>query len=147
MSDIDKTLAGAMRNALRSRRVSTESIEKSIRKRFQLRWAMRAALADVLGIAPQLSERLWAALGALFDGFWPLLASRGRPKIGFGAAFGCPKAVLSASGRVPATAFGAQIGPRSIFHRFGSIWGGFSSIFARAVCDENTKAESQKGVV
>ena len=51
-SDIDKTLAGAIRNALRSRRVSTESVEKSSRKRFQLRWAMRAALADVLGMAP-----------------------------------------------------------------------------------------------
>ena len=68
---------------------------------------------------PELSERLWAALGTLLDGFWPFLASRGRPKIGLGAAFGCPKAVPSASGRVPATALGAQNGPRSIFHRFG----------------------------
>ena len=59
-SDIDKTLAGAIRNALRSRRVSTESVEKSIRKRFQLRWAMRAALADVLGMAPRA---LGASLG------------------------------------------------------------------------------------
>ena len=67
----------------------------------------------------ELSERLWAALGTLLDGFWPLLARQGRPKIGFGVAFRYPKAVPSASGRVPATALGAQNGPRSIFHQFG----------------------------
>ena len=33
-SDIDKTLAGAIRNALRSCRALTENIQKSIRKRF-----------------------------------------------------------------------------------------------------------------
>ena len=59
-SDIDKTLAGAIRNALRSCRVSTEIVETSIRQRFHLRWAMRAALADVLGMAPRA---LGASLG------------------------------------------------------------------------------------
>ena len=71
----------------------------------------------------ELSERLWAALWTLLDGFWPFLARPGRPKIGFEAAFGCPNAVPSASGRVPATALGAQNGPTSIFHQFGVHFG------------------------
>ena len=67
---------------------------------------------------PKLLERLWAALGTLLDGSWPLLARLGRPKIGFGFAFVCPKTVPSASGRVPEAALGAQNGLRSIFRRF-----------------------------
>ena len=66
-------------------------------------------------------EGLGASSGCparLLDGSWPLLARPGRPKIGFGPAFGRPKAVPSASGRVPETALGAQNGPRSIFRRF-----------------------------
>ena len=96
---------------------------------------------------PGLSERLWAALGTLLDGFWPLLASRGRPKIGFGAAFGCPKP----SQAHPDASLQRLWAPKTVQDRFfidlGSIWGGFSPIFARAVCDEGTKAESQKGVL
>ena len=51
-SDIDKTLAGAIRNALRSCRAVVENVQKSIRKRFRLRWAMRRALTGVLGVVP-----------------------------------------------------------------------------------------------
>ena len=64
-------------------------------------------------------ERLRGGPGTLLDGSWPLLARLGRPKIGFGAAFGHPKAIPSASGHVPETALGTQNGPRSIFRRFG----------------------------
>ena len=59
-SDIDKTLAGAMQNALRSCRASTENVEKSIRKRFQLRWAMPTPLTGILGVVP---KALGASLG------------------------------------------------------------------------------------
>ena len=52
MSDIDKTLAGAIRNALRSCRAVAENVQKSIRKRFRPRWAMRRALTGVLGVVP-----------------------------------------------------------------------------------------------
>ena len=79
---------------------------------------MRAALTGVLGMDPQA---VGACLGCPGDAFGRLLATltrQGRPKIGFGAAFGCPQAVPSASGRVLATALGAQNDPRSIFHRF-----------------------------
>ena len=76
-SDIDKALAGAIRNALRSCRVSTENVEKSIRKRFQLRWAMRTALTGVLGVAPRT---LGASLGCPGDAFGRLLAALGAPR-------------------------------------------------------------------
>ena len=67
----------------------------------------------------KILERLRGGPGTLLDGSWPLLARLGRPKIGFGAAFGHPKAIPSASGRIPETALGTQNGPRSIFRRFG----------------------------
>ena len=93
-------------------------------------------------------ERLWGAQGTLLDGSWPLLARPGRRKIGFGAAFGCPKAVQSASGRVPEAAWGAQNGPRSIFHRFGVdlgwIFVDFRMIFRRFSLEPRaTKARKQ----
>ena len=75
-SDIDKTLAGAMQNALRSCRASTENVEKSIRKRFQLRWAMRTALTGTLGVVP---KALGASLGRPGDVFGRLLAALGAP--------------------------------------------------------------------
>ena len=59
-SDIDKTLAGAIRNALRSCRAVVENVQKSIRTRFRLRWAMRRALTGVLGVVPN-------ALGASLE--------------------------------------------------------------------------------
>ena len=39
----------------------------------------------------RILECLRAGPGTLLDGSWPLLARPGRPKIGFGAAFGRPK--------------------------------------------------------
>ena len=66
-SDIDKTLAGAIRNALRSCRAVVENVHKSIRKRFRLRWAMRRALTGVLGVVPNalgaFPKRSQAAIG------------------------------------------------------------------------------------
>ena len=66
-SDIDKTLAGAIRNALRSCRAVVENVQKSIRKRFRLRWAMRRALTGVLGVVPNalgaFPKRPEAAIG------------------------------------------------------------------------------------
>ena len=66
-----------------------------------------------------LLDRLWGAPATLLDGSWPLLARLGRPKIGFGGAFGRPKAVLSASRCVPEAASGTQNAPRSILRRIG----------------------------
>ena len=81
----------------------------------------------------RLLERLWGGPGTLLDGSWALLARPGRPQIGLGASFGCPKTVPSASGRIPATTLGAQTGPRSIFLRFwvdlGWIFADFRKIF------------------
>ena len=94
-SDIDKTLAGAIRNALRSCRAVVENVHKSIRKRFRLRWAMRRALTGVLGVVPNAFgaspkrpeaaiERFLAALDALgvpqdrlWGGTWGF---KGRPR-------------------------------------------------------------------
>ena len=93
-------------------------------------------------------ERLRGGPGTLLDGSWPLLARLGRPKIGFGAAFGHPKAIPSASGHVPETALGTQNGPRSIFRRFGFDLGwifiDFRSIFRRFSLEPRaTKAQKQ----
>ena len=94
-SDIDKTVAGAIRNALRSCRAVVENVQKSIRKRFRLRWAMRRALTGVLGVVPNAFgaspkrpeaaiERFLAALDALgvpqdrlWGGTWGF---KGRPR-------------------------------------------------------------------
>ena len=94
-SDIDKTLAGAIRNALRSCRAVVENVQKSIRKRFRLRWAMRRALTGVLGVVPNALgaspkrpeaaiERFLAALDPpgvpqdrLWGGTWGF---KGRPR-------------------------------------------------------------------
>ena len=75
-SDIDKTLAGAIRNVLRSFRASTENVQKWIRKRFRLRLATRTALTSVLGVVP---EAHGASLGRPGDAFGPLLAALGPP--------------------------------------------------------------------
>ena len=66
-SDIDKTLAGAIQNALRSCRAVVENVQTSIRKRFRLRWAMPRALTGVLGVVPNalgaFPKRPEAAIG------------------------------------------------------------------------------------
>ena len=58
--------------------------------------------------------RLWGAPATLLDDSWPLLARPEGPRIGLGAASAGPRAVLSASGRVPETALGAYDGPKSM---------------------------------
>ena len=83
-------------------------------------------------------EGLGASSGCparLLDGSWPLLARPGRPKIGFGAAFGRPKAVPSGSGRVSETAWALETAQDRFFVDFGSVWGGFSSSFGRFFVD------------
>ncbi len=84
---------------------------------------MRTALRASWELSRKLLERLWGAPATLLDGSWPLLARPWRPKIGFGPAFGRPRAVPSASGRVPEAALGTQNVPRSIFRRFGVDFG------------------------
>ena len=69
-------------------------------------------------------------------------------QIGLGAAFGRPKAVPSASGRVPETALGAQNGSRPIFRRFwvglGWIFVEFRTIFRRFALEPRaTKTQKQ----
>ena len=118
-SDIDKTLAGAIRNALRSCRAVVENVQKSIRKRFRLRWAMRRALTGVLESSQTLLERLRSALRPPLGDSWPLWTRQGCPRIGFGAARGGSKGVPGRSGRVPETALGPYDGPRSILGRLG----------------------------
>ena len=76
------------------------------------------SFASVLEAAPA-ALGLWGAPATLLDGFWPLWARLGRPKIGFGPAFGRSKTLPGASGRVPEAPEGAQNGPKSIFRRFG----------------------------
>ena len=137
-----------MREAHRSFRATRQKRPKIDLKARSKPLGAALALGRLTG---RILECLRAGPGTLLDGSWPLLARPGRPKIGFGAAFGCPKAIPSASGRVPETALGAQNGPRSIFRRFGmdfrQFWNEFSSIFVRVAHDEGMKAESQKGVV
>ena len=153
-SNIDKTLAGAIQNALRSRRVSTENVEKSIRKRFQLRWAMRAALTGVSGMAPRA---LGASLGCPGDAFGRLLAALGAPRAPQDRLWGGIWASKSRPERVrtrPRNGLGRPNRPKIDFSticcRFWSNFRRFSNdcspIFARFACDEATKSESQKGV-
>ena len=78
-------------------------------------------------------ERLGTVPGSLLGVSRPLLARPGRPQIGLGAAFGCPKTVPRASGRVPETALGARTSPRSIFRRLRLRFHGFSNDFSS--CD------------
>ena len=99
-SDIDETLAAAIRNALRSCRTMVENVHKSIRKRFRLRWAMRGALTGVLGVIPN-------ALGA----------SPKRPE----AAIGRFLATLDAPGELQDRLWGGMCGlkgrPRQVWTR------------------------------
>ena len=46
-------------------------------------------------------------LEGILGRYWPLLGRPGRSQIGLGATLGRPKAVTSASRRVPETALGA----------------------------------------
>ena len=90
-----------------------KSIRGHVRSRSVQRWRSDGSLGGSWKL-----ERLRGSPGTLLDGSWPLLARPGCPKIGLEAAFGCPMAVPSASGRVPETASGSQNASRSIFRRF-----------------------------
>ena len=131
-SDIDKTLAGAMQNALRSCRALTENVEKSIRKRFQLRWAMRTALTGTLGVVP---KALGASLGRPGDVFGRLLAALGAPVAPQDRLWGgiwVSKSHLERVRTRPSNDFGRPKRPKI---DFSSIWDGFSSIFERFFVD------------
>ena len=95
--------------------------------------ATRTALQASWELFRRLLERLWGALATLLDSSWPLLVRRGRPKISFGAAFWHPKAVPSASGRVPEAAPGAQNGSRWVFRRSG-VDLGWIFVHVRMIC-------------
>ena len=56
-------------------------------------------------------------LEGILGRYWPLLGRPGRSQIGLGATLGRPKAIPSASRRVPETAVGAQTGPGLNFRR------------------------------
>ena len=134
-----------MREAHRSFRATRQKRQKIDARARSKPLGAPLALERLTG---KILERLRGGPGTLLDGSWPLLARLGRPKIGFGAAFGCPKAIPSASGRVPEIALGAQNGPRSIFRRFGVDLGwifiDFRSIFRRFSLElPATKAQNQ----
>ena len=101
----------------------------------------------------RLLERLWGAPGTLMDASWSLLARPGRPLIGLGAALWRPKTVPSVRTR-SRNGLGRPNRPLIVFRTiFRSFWGhfhrfsiDFSSIFARAACDEGTESESQERV-
>ena len=93
-------------------------------------------------------ERRRGSLRVLLDSSWLLLARPGRPKIGFGPAFGRPKAVPSASGRVPETAWALEMAQDRFFRRFwiglGWIFVEFWTIFRRFTFEPRaTKAQKQ----
>ena len=98
-----------------TRRGRRKMAENSLREPFGKLVCQCRAKNPFQTFSERLLERLRGGPGALLDGSWALLARPGRPQIGLGASFGCPKAVPSASGRVPETTLGAQTGPRSIF--------------------------------
>ena len=153
-SDIDKTLAGAIRNALRSCCASTKNVRTSNRKRFQLHLAMPTALPSVLGVVP---EALGASLGRPGDAYGRLLVALGPPGAspdwpwgGTLASKNCPERVRTRSQNGLGRPNRPLIVFRTIFRSFWLHFHGFSidfsSIFARAACDEGTKSESQKRV-
>ena len=86
----------------------------------------------------------WGRFLTAFGHSW---RAEGAPRSALGRHLGA----LKPSQAHPDASLQRPWAPKSVQDRFfidlGSIWGGFSSIFARAVCDEGTKAESQKGVV
>ena len=115
----------------------------------------QSGLVSDPGCSGDASEAFLGRLEGILGRYWPLLGRPRRSQICLGATLGRPKAVPSASGRVPEKAWGAQTGPRSLFRRFwidlGYIFVDFRmtflSIFAEAACDEDTESESQEGVV
>ena len=134
-----------MREAHRSFRATRQKRPKIDLKARSKPLGAALALGRLTG---RILECLRAGPGTLLDGSWPLLARPGRPKIGFGAAFGRPRAVPSASGRVPEAALGTQHVPRSIFRRFGVdfewIFVDFRMIFCRFSLEPRaTKARKQ----
>ena len=133
-----------MREAHRSFRATRQKRPKIDPRARSKPFSAALALGRLTG---RVLERLRGGPGTLWDGSWPLLARPGRPKIGFGAAFGCPKAVPSASGRVPEMALGARSGPRSIFRRsgvdFAWIFVDFRTIF-RGFSVEPRATKAQK---
>ena len=101
-----------------TRRGRRKTTQNSLREPFGKLVCQCRAENPFRPLSASLLERLWGGPGTLLDGSWALLARLGRPKIGLGASFGCPKTVPSASGRIPETALGVRNGPRSIFRRF-----------------------------
>ena len=79
-----------------------------------------------------LLECLWDALGTLWDGSWPLLARPGRPKIDFGAAYGCPKPSRARPDASPKRPWAPQPTQNRFFIDFSEIWASFSWIFQRS---------------
>ena len=63
-------------------------------------------------------ERPQGGRGTVLDVSWPLLARLGRLKIGLWAPFGRPRAVPSASGRVPERPWAPKTARDRFFHRF-----------------------------
>ena len=115
---------------------------------------MRMALTGILGVVP---KALGVSLGRPGDAFGRLLVAFGTPKTpqdrlwdGIWVSKNRPERVQTRSrnglGRPkrPKIEFSLILGRFGMdFRRFSSD---LSSIFARAACDEGTKAESQKGV-
>ena len=92
--------------------------QKLIEAGLEERSASQSGLVSVPGRSGGASGAFLGRLEAILWRSWPLLARLGRPQISLGTALGRPKAVPSASGRVPEKAWGAQTGPRSLFRRF-----------------------------
>ena len=111
-----------LRDNMKATKNRSEGVFKAARCTTGVRTAHREGLGVSAGWPRDAFVRLLPALGSL-----------GLPKIGFGAAFGCPKAVPSVSGRIPETTLGAQNTSRLIFRRF---WIGLWWIFVdfRTIC-------------
>ena len=115
--EVSKTVAGATFLAHRSFRATRRKRRKIDPKTRSTALRTPQAFGRLTG---RVLERLRGSSGTFSDGSWTLLARPGRPKIGLGAPFGCPKAVPSATGHVSETALVAQDDPRSMFRRFRS---------------------------
>ena len=75
---------------------------------------------------------LWDALGTLWNDSWALLVLPGRPKIDFGAAYGCPKPSRARPDASPKRPWAPQPTQNRFFVGFSGIWASFSWIFQRS---------------